>query len=158
MYAALRPFLNRGGAGYSISRKETAERLRPHVDRGLDLLKAYSAALPRLRDREAAGRLDALLPYFRTELSKLYESVFSVGGTAPTGVDVAFGEGDPGGGDGAVLRALVERERAFHEALTEEVDAVHHQERTRAILKAVALGAQGRLDALRELAGRPRRN
>jgi hypothetical protein len=154
MFPLHRPLLNRGGAGYSISRAETAERLRPHVDGGLALLQAYAAVLPRLRDRAGAGRLEALMPYFRTELSKLYESVFSVGGTAPTGAALGFGAGDGAESDGALLRGLIERERAFGNALRDEVDAVHHQERTRAILKAVAAGTDGRLDALRELAGR----
>jgi hypothetical protein len=152
MFPVLRPFLNKGGAGYSISRAETAERLKPHVARGLELLRSYSAALPAMRDREAADRLGALLPYFRTELGKLYESIFSAGGTVPTGTEIDFSRRDVG--EGSALQMLTEREQRFGSAVKEEVDSVHHQERTRAILKSVAAGSNGRMDALRELASR----
>jgi hypothetical protein len=153
MFPVLRPLLNRGGAGFSISREETIERMRPHVARGLDLLRLYSAVLPAAEDREIAHRLAPLMPFFRTELGKLYETIFSAGGTAPTGVDIDFeaalGEisRDPAG-------FLTAAERDFGRGVRDEIDAVHHQERTRAILKSVAAGSNGRLDVLRELAGR----
>ena len=153
MFPVLRPILNRGGAGFSISRQETADRLRPHVARGLDLLRIYSALLPRVEDREIAHRITPLMPFFRTELGKLYESIFSAGGTAPTGVDVDFEAGiDDAARDPVGILVLAERE--FGRAVSDEIDAVHHQERTRAILKAVAAGSNGRMDVLRELAGR----
>lgn len=152
MFPVLRPFLNKGGAGYSVSRAETAERLKPHVERGLELLRSYSVALPGMQDREAADRIEALLPYFRTELGKLYESIFSAGGTVPTGTEIDFSSRVAS--DGNPLPKLTRREREFGRALEEEIDSVHHQERTRAVLKSVAAGSKGRLDALRELAGR----
>jgi hypothetical protein len=123
------------------------------VARGLDLLGLYSALLPRVEDREIAHRLGPLMPFFRTELGKLYESIFSAGGTAPTGVDLDFHGGiqhaarDP-------LGILVAGEREFGRGVADEIDAVHHQERTRAILKAIAAGSNGRMEVLRELAGR----
>ena len=152
MFPILRPVLNKGGAGYSISREETVERLKPHVERGLELLRSYSAALPGMQDREAVDRIEALLPYFRTELGKLYESIFSAGGTVPTGTEIDFSSRIAA--DGNSLQRLTEREREFSRALEEEVDSVHHQERTRAILRSVAAGSKGRLDALRELGSR----
>jgi hypothetical protein len=85
-------------------------------------------------------------------LGKLYETIFSLGGTASAGTDVDFAGTDGDGSRG--LDTLVERERAFGKSVGEEVDSVHHQERTRAILKSVAAGSQGRLDALRELVSR----
>jgi hypothetical protein len=93
------------------------------------------------------------MPYFRTELGKLYESIFSAGGAAPTGVDVDFGAGlDAAARD--PLSVLVMAEREFGRGIADEIDAVHHQERTRAILKAIVAGSNGRMDVLRELAGR----
>jgi hypothetical protein len=69
MFPILRPFLNKGGAGYSISRAETVERLKPHVERGLELLRTYSAALPGMQDRAAADRIDNnVAPYSLTLL------------------------------------------------------------------------------------------
>ena len=60
MFPVLRPILNRGGAGYSISRQETIDRLTPHVQRGLELSRAYARTLPRLDARDAVARLQAL--------------------------------------------------------------------------------------------------
>jgi hypothetical protein len=136
-----------------VSRQETADRLRPHVARGLDLLKLYTAVLPRVEDREVAHRLSPLMPFFRTELGKLYEAIFSAGGSAPTGVDVDFETAIEGTARDP-LGILVASEREFGRGVTDEIDAVHHQERTRAILKAIAAGSNGRMDVLRELAGR----
>ncbi len=152
MFPVLRPILNKGGAGYSISRAETIERLTPHVASGLELLRSYSAAVPALRDQEASERIEALLPYFRTELGKLYETIFSAGGTVPTGTEIDFDA--PASTEANPVRVLLDRERQFQRGLSEEIDSVHHQERTRAILKSVAAGSKGRLDLLRELAGR----
>ena len=150
MFPVLRPILNRGGAGYSISRDETVEHLQPHIERGLALMRTYDATVPALGAEDAA-RLDALMPYLRTEVGKLYESVFSAGGTAPTGVGAVA---PATGSDVDPLDALLRREREFGKELLAEVDSVHHQERTRAILRAVAAGSTGRLDVLREFAAR----
>ena len=151
MFPVLRPILNRGGAGYSISRQETIDRLTPHVQRGLELSRAYARTLPRLDARDAVARLEALMPYLRTEIGKLYETIFSAGGTVPTGVGMRD-ERVPADDEGDPLTTLTRLERGFGKALREEVDSVHHQERTRAILRSVAAGSDGRLDVLREMA------
>jgi hypothetical protein len=156
MFSALRPFLNKGGAGYSISRAETAERLRPLVERHLDLLQAYAAALPRLRTLPGGEAVAALMPYLRTDLSKLYETVYSLGGDAPTGAERDFEAGAPGG-DADVVRRLLDLEKETGDAARDEIDAVHHQERTRAILKTLAKGAEARTERLRAVAGQVRR-
>jgi hypothetical protein len=153
MFPVLRPILNRGGAGYSISRQETIDRLKPHVERGLELSRAYASTLPRLDARDAVARLEALMPYLRTEIGKLYETIFSAGGTAPTGVGLRD-ELVPADDDTDPLTTLTRLERRFGKALRDEVDSVHHQERTRAILRSVAAGSDGRLDVLREMAVR----
>src|SRR5687768_15863072 len=85
MYKALRPFLNKGGAGYYASRSETAERLLPLVERHVRLLRAYERVLPQLTDAAGAERLRGLLPYARTEFAKLNETLNSAGGRGPTG-------------------------------------------------------------------------
>ena len=150
MFPALRPILNKGGAGRYISREESVERLQPIVERQLDLVYLYDAAVSRLADGPAKTRLTGIMPYLRTELSKLYETVFSLGGTAPTGVEREARGVDPGATDDERLGALVDAERAFSEALRHEADEVHHQERTRAILNHNADASASRLDVLRE--------
>ncbi|HLA63225.1 MAG TPA: hypothetical protein VK610_02280 [Rhodothermales bacterium] len=156
MFPLLRPLLNRGGAGYTISRAETADRLRPLVARHLELLRSYSAALPRLRRLPGGESIAGLMPYLRTDLSKLYESVYSAGGTAPTGTETDFGAADAGS-DHRVLDHLLNAEKATRAAAFDEIDAVHHQERTRAILKLLVNGSEARLDRLREVATNVRR-
>ena len=150
MFPALRPILNKGGAGRYISREESVERLLPVVDRQLDLVYLYDAAVSRLGDGPAKERITAIMPYLRTELSKLYETVFSLGGTAPTGVARDPLALDPGASDADRLGALVDAEGDFGAALREEADGVHHQERTRAILNHNAAASESRLDLLRE--------
>ena len=154
MYPVLRPVLGRGGAGHYIDRAETVERLLPLVDQHQRLLLAYDYTLSRLHDAEGKERLMALMPYARTEAGKLSETVFSLGGTPSNGTQFepeAFGTGST---DGEMLHHVLEMERDYHEALTDEVDAVHHQERTRSILQAVAKGSGARMEAIRQVTNR----
>ena len=150
MFPALRPILNKGGAGRYISREESVERMQPIVVRQLDLVYLYDAAVSRLADGPAKESLTAIMPYLRTELSKLYETVFSLGGAAPTGVEREARGVDPGATDADRLRALVDAEQEFGDALRYEADEVHHQERTRAILNHNADASRSRLDLLRQ--------
>ncbi|HYE96804.1 MAG TPA: hypothetical protein VD962_11405 [Rubricoccaceae bacterium] len=158
MHPLLRPLLNRGGAGRYLSRAESVERLQPLVRQFNRLVMDYAAAEERLAGTRHAERLGTLAKALRTEGGKLFETVFSLGGKAPTGADLEPDADALGRSAADVLYHLLDTERAYHEALTEEVDAVHHQERTRAILGNVARGSAARLDALRELTARyPRR-
>lgn len=150
MFDALRPVLNKGGAGRYISRAESAERLGPVAQRHLDLLDAY-AGLRAVAGPALAARIDALLPLVRTETSKVYETLYSLGGTAPAGAG-RTGVAPAGATDAERLDALVRAERDFGSALTDEASAVHHQERTRAILMHNAARSGERLDALRGIA------
>lgn len=150
MFPALRPILNKGGAGRYISREESVERLQPMIVRQLDLVYLYDAVVSRLAEGPAKARLTSIMPNLRTELSKLYETVFSLGGKAPTGVERDACGTDPGATDADRLGALVDAESAFGEALREEADAVHHQERTRAILLHNADASDARVGVLRE--------
>lgn len=165
MFPALRPLLNRGGAGRYISRAESAERLVPIAKRHLDLLYAYTGTLPQIENVGARESLDAFMPSLRTEVAKIYETILSLGGSAPTGVsrDPA-GEAVAGATDSERLRALQDAERDFARALVEESEAVHHQERTYAILRHNAgvdnpgRGSDGRQALLREIASSLRRS
>ena len=150
MYPSLRPILNKGGAGRYISREESVERLQPIAAAHLDLVYAYDAAAAAL-DGPARERLDAVLPYLRIETNKVFETILSLGGTAAMGT-----EREPAGpatGDvGSVVRRLREAETGFGALLRDEADAVHHQERTRAILEHNARASESRLGVLRDIA------
>ena len=152
MFPVLRPILNKGGAGRYISREESVERLQPIVANHLDLLQAYTATAARLSDPATRQRFDdVILPNVRTELNKLYETVFSLGGSAPTGAGTDWDESAIDGDEADRLRALIEMDKEFGETVSEEADAVHHQERTRAILMHNAAKSGERLTFLRGL-------
>ncbi|WP_412070486.1 hypothetical protein [Rubrivirga sp. IMCC43871] len=151
MFPAFRPLLNKGGAGRYISRAESAERLLPIADRHLDLLDTYTAAMADFPDGPGRIRLDAMMPYLRTEVAKISETILSLGVAPPTGA----GRGPivPTTGDArARVAALLDVEKDFGDALTEEVDVVHHHERTRAILNHNAEASAARIDLLRGIA------
>ena len=154
MFPVLRPILNKGGAGRYVSREETVPRLNPLVAQYLRVLSAYDYTLPRLSGAIDATELNALMPHARTHAAKLSETVFSMGGTPPNGTDLEPGASGQGTTDAEMLHHILDLERAYHDALTEEVDSVHHQERTRAILTHVAEGSETRLEALRVLTNR----
>lgn len=152
MFEALRPVLNRGGAGRYISRAESAERLVPVAARHLDLLYGYTGALAQLGDAGALARLESVMPYLRTEVGKIFETLLSFGGTAATGTErPPTGTPTAGRTDAALLDALLDAERDFGAAMSAEAQAVHHQERTRAILNHNAAASGKRLDVLREV-------
>ena len=151
MFPALRPILNKGGAGRYISREESVERLKPVAERHLDLLQTYEAALARMADGPAKERVEAMMPYLRTETAKISETILSLGGAPPTGAGreaLAVVEGS----DRNRVQGLLDAERDFGGMLREEVDAVHHQERTRAILGHNAEASTSRIDLLRGVA------
>lgn len=154
MFTVLRPLLNKGGAGHYISRRETAERLLPLVVRHNRLLQAYGYTLDRLHNHDARGRIEALMPALRIHLGKLDEAVYSAGGTPSLGTHLEPGETGHGTTDAEMLFHVLDLERAYHGALADEVDIVHHQERTRAILGHLAAGSETRLEALRTLTNR----
>ena len=150
MYPSLRPILNKGGAGRYVSREESVERLQPIAQHHLELLAAYDAALAATPDGPARERLQAVAPYLRTETNKVYETIFSLGGTAPTGAH-GMPVANLGTTESDRFKALREAEKRFASALRDEVDAVHHQERTRAILEHNARASDSRLGVLRDI-------
>ncbi len=149
MFPALRPILNKGGAGRYISREESVERLRPISDRHLDLLQAYDRALAALPDGAAKEQITAMMPYLRTETAKMSETILSLGGATSTGAHRQPLAPEPGRTDRQRVEGLLEAEHDFGKALREEVDVVHHQERTRAILTHNAEASDSRIDLLR---------
>lgn len=149
MFPALRPLLNKGGAGRYISRQESIERLIPIAERHLDLLMGYSRALAGMPDGPAKERITAMMPYLRTEISKINESILSLGGTPPMGAGRRPDAPDTARPLRERVDGLLRSETAFGAALTDEAEAVHHQERTRAILNHNAAASASRVDLLR---------
>lgn len=156
MYPILKPILNRGGAGRSMTRAESVEALNPLIGRHAELLLAYDVALRTLADREIAGTINRAMNAARTELAKLKETVFSLGGTPPNSTDLvpAVRLGDD---DAAILHALDDAERAYRDALSDTLGLAHHQIRTAAILENNLKGSDIRLGVLHPMVTRMRR-
>ncbi|MEM6287279.1 MAG: hypothetical protein AAF845_08985 [Bacteroidota bacterium] len=151
MFPSLRPVLNKGGAGRYISREESVERLLPISERHLGLLATYDGIVAGMATGPAKERIEAMMPYLRIEVAKVSETILSLGGTPASGVDR-----EPAAAASGTLKeklgTLLSAERDFGAALTEEAEAVHHQERSRAILNHNAEASAARIELLRELA------
>jgi hypothetical protein len=147
MYPLLQPIFNRGGAGRSMTREESVEAISPLVREHQKLLHAYDAAIRTLGDRDLAARLNDGMNRARTELAKLRETIFSLGGDTSNGVDL-----DPdvhlGTSDAAIVHALDDRERAYRDALQRTLKMPHQQLRSTAILENNLKGSAARLDVL----------
>ncbi len=156
MYPILKPFLNLGGAGHSMTREQSAEALNPLVTQHGRLILAYDAALRHLADRDLAARLNDGMNRLRTELAKLKETVFSLAGTPPNGThldpDVHLGDTDA-----EIVHRLDDAERAYRDALHDALDLPHQQLRTVAILENNVKGSDARIGVLHPFATRMRR-
>lgn len=157
MYPVIKPILNRGGAGRSMTREESIDALNPVVTRHSQVLLAYDAAIRALSDRSIADALADGMNAARTELGKLKETVFSLGGTPPNGVDL-----DPNGihlgtDDAEILHNLDDVERRYRDTLRTTLDLPHQQLRTTAILENNVKGSDARLGILHPFVTRMRR-
>ncbi len=139
--------LNRGWAGRTMTRQETAARLNPLIRQHAALNHAYRHALGRADDPALADPLAALLKTSRTDVGKLKETVFSAGATAYNATDLA--PEDYALDAEAPLADLQKREQQFQDALSDEKDE-NHQMRTRAILAVVRTNSRARLDVLQQ--------
>lgn len=154
MFPVLRPLLNKGGAGRYATREESVARLNPLVRRHHELLQAYGWALANLDDAAVTAQIQGFMSRARTESGKLSETVFSMGGTPPNGTDLEPAGADSPAGDAELLHHVLNLERDYHEAVRGEIDAIHHHERTRAILNVVKQGSEARQETVRTITNR----
>lgn len=145
----LNALLNKGGAGVSISRQETAERLDPLLRQLIGLRRYYEELIRRTSDPEIASKLEDLLRYARTDVAKLSETIHSAGAKAYTGVDLRDKpiDFDDKEDDPSFVRNL---EQKFLDAILAESKIKHHI-RTFAILKNVENNSRNRLSYLAEI-------
>ena len=156
MHPLLKPIFNRGGIGRSMSREESVDVFNPLIRQHHRLLHAYDAALRTLGDRTLADRVNGEMNRARTELAKLKETVFSLGGDAPNGTDLDP-DVDLGRTDADILHALDDRERAYRDALEDVLARTDLQLHSTAILKNNLKGSKARLDMLHPAVTRMRR-
>lgn len=152
-------FLNKGGAGISMPRERTIERLNPIIEEHVRLNHAHEHVLTRVGDPEVARQLAAFQKIARADVGKLNETVFSAGGVAYNGTDVEPGSVTLDGNDDEdLLSALFDREQAFQDQIAAELDLKpEHHIRTQAVLSIIRANSQSRLDYLKGLTKRHRR-
>lgn len=141
--------LNKGGAGKSISRDETAERLSGLIRRYNDIMYTYDAASAVASETVAEG-LNQLSRVVRDDIGKLSELVLSAGGVPPTGTDIEPGDVSAGDSESDALKTLIRIEREFAEALRAE-SAAKHQLRVVAGLDNTSARTKERLAGLEKL-------
>lgn len=144
-------FLNKGWAGKTISRQETAERINPIIRRHSELNHAYSYAIDHVSERETASELEALQKTARADVGKLSETVLSAGAASYNGVELEARDFALAEDEGEMVRQLKEQEEQFQQLVSDELKE-NHQIRTRAILSVVQANSQARLEYLRGLA------
>ena len=149
------PILKLGGAGISLSRKETAERLNPIIRKHYALNHTYENAIASLQDRATADKLNEYQRNARMDIGKLADSIHSAGGVAYNGTDLEAADFSLSGGPDEIVRRLLDLEQDLQQTVVDEMK-LKHQIRTLAILGNVKANSQNRLDFLNELAKKHR--
>lgn len=144
-------FLNKGWAGKTLSRKQTAERINPLIQRHYELNHAYNFAINQLDDAPTVQELNFHQKIARADIGKLSETVLSAGEPSYNGIDLEPEDFAIPGDDVDILRELERRESEFGQLLDEEL-RLEHQIRTRAILQNVRANSSNRLDLVRDAA------
>ena len=142
--------LNKGWAGKTLSREETAGRLNPVIRSHCALNHSHEYAVRALEDRNAAGKLSTLQRTARMDVGKLSEVVLSAGGVPFNGTEMEPEDFDLGKCDSDIVTGLRNMERDFEKLLHAELD-MEHQMRTRAILEVVLKNTRVRLEYVRKL-------
>ncbi len=143
--------LNKGGAGISFSREETAARLNPLMRRLVELMYTYDRLPVQGLDPETLALLEEQRKKLRTDISKFGETIYSAGGHAFTGATMTS-DASPAGAAPDV-KYLMDGEEDFLHAVAGEMKQ-NHQVRTLATLKAVRRSSRERVDFLRSLSGK----
>lgn len=146
--------LQRGWAGKTISRAETAERLNPLIHQLLKLNHNYQYVIRSHSDSAVCEALKRVQKASRADVGKLSETVLSCGASPENGTDLEPQDFNLGNDEIEMLYQLEDLETEFNEAVTDERQNVEHQMRTRAILEAVKSNSTERLELLGDLIDR----
>lgn len=146
--------LNRGWAGKTITRAETVERLNPLIRQFLRLNHNYQSLIRSHSEPAVTEALERVQKTARADVGKLSETVLSCGGTPENGIDLTDDDVELDGDELTMIHQLRELETALNEAITEELDDVEHQMRTRGILEAIKSNSSERRELLSDLIDR----
>ncbi len=139
--------LNRGGAGKSITRHETAEAMGDLVRPLTSIVRTYELLEGRTGDSGADEKIAASQSRTRSDIAKLSEIILSTGGVTPRQAE-PFSSSDE---TDTLIRALNEAERAFRDSLESSLKMKHHY-RTIAVLETLHKNTEERIRLVRELA------
>ena len=146
----LKALLNKGGAGKSLNRAETAARLGRLMRHHQSIMHAYDAAIRDTPSPEVAAGLELLNKTSRADIGKLSELILSNGHAPPSGSDFDppdFGEADD---DGARGRRLLDLERAYVDMLEAELDEKHRL-RTVATIENTLTNTRHRIQTIQRM-------
>jgi hypothetical protein len=146
----LKALLNKGGAGKSISRVETAERLSALMRSYNEIMYSYDAAIGFASESTAEG-LEKLARVVRDDIGKVSELILSAGGIPPSGTEIEPENVSVGNSEEECLETLNRLERAFGDSLKAE-SAVRHHLRVVAGLDNTSARTSERLAGLQQLA------
>jgi hypothetical protein len=144
----LKALLNKGGAGVSISRTETTEHLNPLLHQLIDLRRHYERLLQSGMSESATERLEALMKSTRNDVTRISETINSMGGLPYNGVD-ADNPDSPGRSSALSVSEIKDKEKRFLSSLEDQSDT-KHQIRTQAVLKNVEKTSRSRMDFLKD--------
>ena len=139
--------LNRGGAGKSLTRAETAEELSSLMTTQITLLRTYEALIALMDSgSSSAETLAALQKEHRNEIPKISEIILSAGGIPPRKADRLEGDGRE-----SLIRAVCDGERGLRREIDTQLENKHHL-RTIGILESLAETVEDRIGVLQKIA------
>ena len=139
--------LQKGWAGKTISRAETAKRVNELIRPLIDLLHLYNASLSASGSDSGVRDMQQAMPVLRADIGKLTETVHSCGAVAYSGTDLSTSSYSV---EESNWTAVLEREIAYAGAVSEE-KAIEHQIRTRAILANVVANSTHRQELVNRI-------
>jgi hypothetical protein len=137
--------LNRGGAGKSLSRAETADEISKIMRSHIALISAYGSFAGLLDKPSEIDQVHQLQKEHRDDLAKLSEIVLSAGGVPPREASGSFGSDLD-----SLLRGVSEAERGLRDEIREQLKLKHHL-RTVAVLEHDLANTERRVGLLQDL-------
>ena len=139
--------LQKGWAGKTISRAETAERVNALIRPLVDLLHLYNNALEDSADGTDLSAVQQAMPILRADIGKLAETVHSSGVVAYSGAEQM---GASPLEKESNWSAVLESEAAYSGVVSEEKE-IEHQMRTRAILANIVTNSGRRQELVKQI-------
>ena len=139
--------LQKGWAGKTISRAQTAERVNELIRPLIDLMHLYNGSLSASGSNSGVSDMQRAMPVLRADIGKLTETVHSCGAVAYSGTDLSASSYSVQESHWA---AVLEREIAYASVVSDE-KAIEHQMRTRAILANVVANSDHRQELVNQI-------